>query len=99
MLLTKIDVNRIIKLGYKLSKFTVRSAQGWKLRNVDGKCFFLVENKCKIYRFRPYGCRLYPLVYDPSKGKIRLDEHCPYRMEFKIRKENINSLLFILKYL
>lgn len=98
MLLTSLDINRIIKLGYELKDFAVKFAHGWKLRNVDGKCFFLEKNKCKIYKFRPYGCRLYPLVYDSIEDKIKLDNACPYRMEFKVQKGNINSLLTILKY-
>lgn len=99
MLLTRSDINRIVRLGYLLSDFAVRSPQGWRLRNVNGKCFFLEGNKCKIYRFRPYGCRLYPLVYDQNNGKIRLDNLCPHKMEFKVRKENIDSLLLILRHL
>ncbi|MEM0011006.1 MAG: YkgJ family cysteine cluster protein [Candidatus Bathyarchaeia archaeon] len=99
MLLTKLDINVLVKLGYRLKEFAVRSGQNWKLRNLNGVCFFLKENRCKIYKFRPFGCRLYPLVYDPNEGKIKLDEFCPYRMEFKVQKENINSLLLMLKYL
>lgn len=99
MLLTRLDINRIVKLGYELNDFAVRSARGWELRNIDGKCLFLEGSRCRIYRFRPYGCRLYPLIYDQSKGKIMLDDLCPHKMEFKFQKENIDSLLLILKYL
>lgn len=99
MQLTRPDINRIIKLGYKLNDFAVRFAQGWRLRNLSGKCFFLEGNMCKIYKFRPYGCRLYPLVYDPSEGKIKLDDLCPHKIEFRVRKENINSLFFLLRHL
>ncbi|MBS7640505.1 MAG: YkgJ family cysteine cluster protein [Candidatus Bathyarchaeia archaeon] len=99
MLLTRPDINRIVKLGYRLSDFAVRSLQGWRLRNINGKCFFLEENKCKIYRFRPYGCRLYPLIYDQNSREIRLDDLCPHKMELNVRKENIDSLLLILRHI
>lgn len=97
--MTRLDVNRITRMGYRLNDFATKSPKGWSLRNVGGKCFFLEGDRCKIYRFRPYGCRLYPLVYDFIEGKIRLDELCPHRMEFIVRRANINSLLLILKYL
>lgn len=99
MPLTRLDINRITKMGYRLDEFAVKTAGGWRLRNVDGKCFFLEGGKCKIYRFRPYGCRLYPLVYDPSEGRIKLDELCPHRVEFKVKRENIDSLLHLLRHI
>lgn len=99
MPLTRLDIGRIVKLGFNLNDFAVKSAHSWRLRNVNGRCFFLEGNKCGIYRFRPYGCRLYPLVYDSREDKIKLDSLCPYRMEFKVKIGNINSLLLILKYL
>jgi Fe-S-cluster containining protein len=35
-----------------------------------GKCFFLKDNQCSIYRLRPIICRFYPfeLKFDPDKG-------------------------------
>jgi Fe-S-cluster containining protein len=99
MPLTKLDINRIMKLGYKISDFAVKSDIGWRLKNVDGRCFFLEGGKCKIYRFRPCGCRFYPLIYCWDKHKIILDDLCPHKMEFKIRGEDVKALLNIVKSL
>ena len=35
----------------------------------DGKCFFLKNNQCTIYKLRPLICRFYPfeLKFDPDK--------------------------------
>ena len=99
MFLTPIDVNRIVKLGYKLGDFAERVDQGWRLRNVDGKCFFLDGLKCKIYRYRPQGCRLYPLVYDRDEHKTTLDDLCPHKEEFMILRKDVRRLMFTLKIL
>lgn len=99
MPLTKLDICRIVRLGYRLGDFAVKAPHGWRLRNISGKCFFLEGNFCRIYKFRPYGCRLYPLIYDLNERKVKLDELCPHRIEFNVRKENIDSLLLLLKHL
>ena len=35
----------------------------------EGKCFFLKDNQCSIYKLRPLVCRFYPfeLKFDPDK--------------------------------
>ncbi|MEM1543437.1 MAG: YkgJ family cysteine cluster protein [Candidatus Bathyarchaeia archaeon] len=99
MPLTWIDIKRIVKLGYGISDFAERINREWRLRNVHGRCFFLEGSRCKIYRYRPYGCQLYPLVYDWSRRKITLDKLCPYRGEFKIRGEDARKLMFVLNSL
>jgi len=40
-------------------------------KNKKGKCFFLKENQCCIYEFRPIICRFYPfeLKFDPAKNQ------------------------------
>jgi Fe-S-cluster containining protein len=37
----------------------------------EGKCFFLKDNQCCIYEFRPLICRFYPfeLKFDPDKDQ------------------------------
>jgi|Deesub1362B_J571_1020462.scaffolds.fasta_scaffold00038_111 hypothetical protein len=102
MPLTEIDIDRIKKLGYKTEEFVVEVLKSVmdrekkekkkiikQLRNVDGKCFFLEDNKCKIYPFRPRGCRIYPLVLD-SKDEIVVDDICPDKQITKrLSKEEI----------
>ncbi len=99
MPLTNLDVNRIVKLGYKVKCFAEKTDQYWRLKNVNGKCFFLEGNKCKIYEYRPYGCRLYPLVYDWNKHKVTLDDLCPHKEEFSPRIKDMRKLMFVLSLL
>jgi len=96
MLLSKADINRIVKLGYDLEDFAVKTAEGWRLKNSSGKCVFLGEDGCRIYPYRPEGCRLYPLVYDENYGSIRLDDACPYADEFMITEGDIRRLIKLL---
>jgi len=41
------------------------------------------DNKCKIYGFRPFECRLYPFLINLRGGKaiLTLDLNCPYVAE------------------
>jgi len=79
MPLTEEDIERIERLGYRREDFVVIGDDGIpRLKNVNGHCVFLdVETgKCKIYPYRPLGCRLYPLVYVPGVG-VTVDTECP----------------------
>ena len=83
MPLTENDIARIEAIGYSRSDFAVKDGRIFRLRNVNGKCFFLdSKNRCKIYNHRPEGCRLYPAVYD-GKG-VTVDKFCPKWKEVKI---------------
>ncbi|MCD6088660.1 YkgJ family cysteine cluster protein [Candidatus Bathyarchaeota archaeon] len=96
MLLSKADINRIVKLGYDIEDFAVKTAEGWRLKNSSGKCVFLGKDGCRIYPYRPEGCRLYPLVYDENYGSIRLDDACPHADEFMITEGDIRRLIRLL---
>mgnify|MGYP000132521352 CR=1 FL=1 len=78
MILSESDIKRIESLGYKREYFTEFRDGFYRLRNIDGHCIFLnIETgKCKIYSYRPIGCRVYPVIYDLNKGFI-LDTDCP----------------------
>jgi Fe-S-cluster containining protein len=84
MMLSEQDIGVILdhKEQYiSKDEFTVINKEGiYQLRNVDGYCFFFNHNtkKCKIYDFRPQGCRFYPLVYDPIRKKCIYDQVCPH---------------------
>jgi hypothetical protein len=84
MPLTREDLERIKALGFDENDFSILVEGVWRLRNVDGKCYFLEENMCTIYEFRPEGCRIYPLVL--SNGGVVVDDLCP-------RKEEVESNL------
>ncbi len=77
MQLSKADVKRIEKLGFKVDDFSEVKDGVRVLRNVDGKCFFLKEGKCSIYDSRPLGCKLYPVVWDVERRKAVVHDFCP----------------------
>ena len=83
MQLSDKDVKRLEKIGFKRDEFSTVIDGVRVLRNVDGKCFFLKNGKCSVYRQRPLGCRLYPVVYDVDEGKAVIHSFCPYRHEIK----------------
>jgi Fe-S-cluster containining protein len=91
MPLSNLDLNRILKLGYKIEYFTVKMKEGWRLRNDSGRCVFLKE-RCEIYANRPEGCRLYPLIYDEDREDVKIDPLCPYGCEFKVTKNDVKRL-------
>jgi len=78
MPLTMSDIKRITSLGYKVSEFATFNGAAWRLKNVDGHCFFLnpETNECKIYPHRPEGCRIYPIIYIEGVG-VSVDPECP----------------------
>jgi len=79
MLLSKKDIDRFEKKGFKSKYFSRQNNEGYVvLKNRKGHCiFFDVEQKrCKIYEDRPMGCRLYPIIFDDMKG-IVADTLCP----------------------
>ncbi len=73
------DIERLEALGYRREKFTVKDREGLRrLRNIDERCYFYdpVKRRCRVYRHRPLGCYLYPVIYDSDKG-ISIDNYCP----------------------
>ncbi len=83
MPLTRRDIERIVSLGYHEELFVVECEGLKRLRNIQGRCFFLGDC-CKIYHDRPEGCTLYPTVFDEVEKRAVLDEDCPYSREFRI---------------
>jgi len=92
MPLSNFDLKRILKLGYKLEYFAVKTDGEWRLKNKSGRCVFLIEEGCGIYPHRPEGCRLYPLVYDENLRKAVIDPLCPYSYLFKVQKNDVKRL-------
>ena len=92
MPLSNPDLKRILKLGYRLEYFAVKTKEGWRLKNNSGRCTFLLEEGCGIYPHRPEGCRLYPLVYDENVKKAVIDSLCLYGYEFKVQKNDVERL-------
>jgi Fe-S-cluster containining protein len=78
MELSSDDVKRLEEAGYRQDEFAVLDSDAVRLRNVGGWCYFysLAEKNCQVYRIRPLGCSLYPVVYLADEGAV-VDELCP----------------------
>jgi len=78
MILLPSDISVIESLGYRVSDFVVCRGGYWRLRNIDGHCYFYdpVKGICKIYWYRPLGCRIYPVIYVEGVGPA-VDDLCP----------------------
>ncbi|HUT17174.1 MAG TPA: YkgJ family cysteine cluster protein [Acidobacteriota bacterium] len=78
MLLSTEDIERLERKGYSKEFFVRFDSEGYaKLRNLQDHCVFYDAEKqrCKVYTDRPLGCRLYPVIYDETKG-IVVDSIC-----------------------
>lgn len=100
MILSEDDIKRIEKLGYEREEFTVYKDGYYRLRNVDGHCIFLdpKTGKCKIYNYRPLGCRIYPVIYDPKKG-FTIDDLCPAKNTISVKEflGRVEALKYLLR--
>jgi len=78
MELSSKDIKRLEESGYRPEEFAVIDDCVTRLRNVDGWCYFysLTDKRCRVYRKRPLGCYLYPVVYLANEGAM-VDELCP----------------------
>lgn len=74
----------------------------FQLKNFEGHCVFFdySSKNCNIYKYRPQGCKFYPLIYDINEKKCRLDEDCPRinlfyknKKDFKIACQNLKMFL------
>ena len=79
MILAPSDIERLESLGFKREDFAVFDGQFYRLRNVDGYCFFYDKKtgRCKVYPYRPVGCSAYPIVFDVETGEYVVDTECP----------------------
>ena len=91
MLLSKADAKRLKELGYELKEFAFCDKKGFtRLKNREGCCVFFdsKERKCKIYKNRPLGCRIFPVIFSEEEG-IVVDDICP--MKNTISKRELNQ--------
>ena len=89
MLLAQEDIARLETAGYPPEEFQRHDREGYaRLRNRKGYCFFYDSKKlrCKAYRLRPEGCRLYPVISSVEDGII-VDELCPMGNTVSKREE------------
>jgi Fe-S-cluster containining protein len=79
MLLSKEDIKRIEKKGFRKKYFMKINKDGYaQLRNYNGYCVFynLEKHQCNIYLDKPFGCGVYPVILDEDIGII-IDDICP----------------------
>jgi len=99
MPLTRSDIERIKKHGYRVRAFVVKRGGERRLKNVNGRCVFLGESGCTLYSYRPEGCRLYPFVFDEDAGRGVIHDFCPYGHEFKVSEDDLEKLYALVKKL
>jgi len=91
MELLRKDIKRLEALGYQREEFVVTGEDGGpRLKNVDGWCYFysVAEKSCRVYRRRPLGCHIYPVIYVADE-RIMVDQLCP--MKQTISKEELRA--------
>jgi hypothetical protein len=79
MMLSNTDIERLERLGHDRQKLVRYDGQGFaRLKNRHGLCVFydVEKRRCQIYRHRPLGCRIYPVIYSEKEG-IVVDDLCP----------------------
>jgi Fe-S-cluster containining protein len=80
MLLSKEDIKRIEKKGFRKKYFMKITKEGYaQLKNRNGYCVFysLETRQCIIYPDKPLGCGVYPVILDENAGSIIIDDICP----------------------
>jgi Fe-S-cluster containining protein len=79
MLLSTADIRLLEEAGHNSKKFVCFNRRGLaQLRNRRGYCVFYDAEKhfCSVHRYRPLGCRIYPVIYSEEEGVI-VDDLCP----------------------
>ncbi len=107
MILSQQDIDLIIRKAlnqYNKNNFVFKNSNGhFQLKNLEGRCVFynLKSNICRIYEFRPQGCRFYPLIYDFQTENCVFDNDCPRTQLFYEKnadlKKNCKKLKIFLK--
>lgn len=81
-------------------KITTKSRDIYILKQ-NPNCIFYKNNKCAVYKDRPFECQIYPFLLDFSDKKvnIKLDERfCKSLNTLKADKEKIISYLKTLNF-
>lgn len=90
MLLSNGDIERIKSLGFPQNFFVIKR-DGWlQLKNYNGRCVFHNGTKCSIYKNRPEGCILYPIIQNEDMNAT-FDEDCPHSDKFEISETMIRQ--------
>jgi Fe-S-cluster containining protein len=100
MLLSNSDIERLERAGNKARLFVRFNRQGFaQLRNNLGHCVFYQADmrRCRIYKDRPLGCRIYPVLFSVEEGVV-VDDLCPQagtvsKSEIDLKKARLERLL------
>jgi Fe-S-cluster containining protein len=100
MPLSEKDMRLLEKRGRRREKFVRYDKHGFALlRNRKGYCVFydVERRRCKAYKTRPLGCRLYPVVCTEDDVAI-VDDLCPMgrtvsKAELGKKGEKVGELL------
>jgi Fe-S-cluster containining protein len=100
MLLSEEDVRLLMKASNSSEKFVRYARHGYAmLRNRGGHCVFydVERRRCKAYKSRPLGCRVYPVVYCEENVAV-VDDLCPMgrtvsKVELRKKGEKVGELL------
>ncbi len=93
MLLSKKDIKRLEKSGFKQNQFVIFDRNGYaQIRNLEGYCFFYdrLNHQCSVYSDRPAGCRVYPVILDEETGII-LDDICESNKSITQSEKNLKG--------
>jgi Fe-S-cluster containining protein len=77
-----ISIETCLPKGDFIKQITDKKPYCYEMRkSSDGKCFFLKNNQCRIYKLRPLICRFYPfeLKFEVDKNQHVIDftVECP----------------------
>jgi len=103
MLLSQQDIDLIIKNAPEeliQEDFFFQNLDGLsQMKNYKNHCiFFNSKSKtCNIYKYRPKGCRFYPLIYNFEKNECTFDKDCPRTHLFHQNKKKIKLVCIHLK--
>ncbi len=70
--------------GYSPLEITLTASEKKRLGSVciDRRCEHLGNKGCELGDDKPFGCKLYPLSYDPSEKSFFFDADCPLMDEY-----------------
>ena len=103
MILSQNDIKLIMQFHRNIIKEKefafMNNSKQFQLKNKNGHCIFYDPSlkTCKIYEYRPQGCRFYPLIFDLDRRKCKLDEVCP-RSNLFYKNNNLGTTCKDLKH-
>ena len=97
MMISKEDIRLIENKVLNVSKedFAELNDEGiYQLINKENHCIFLdmTSKLCRIYEYRPKGCRFYPIIYDYENETCIYDQECPRVSLFHVEPDNFKNI-------